>query len=66
VAAKERIAQQQDYSEYEHLGCEHAQHSRSDSEAGAFADIAGDLRELNTREVDFLSRQVRSVLRHFA
>jgi hypothetical protein len=66
MPAKKGIAQQQHYSEYEHLGCEHAQHSSSDCEAGALTGIARDLSELDACEVNFLPRQVRSVFRHVA
>ena len=66
MPAKKCIAQQQDYSKYQHLGREDAQHSGRDCEAGALTGIARDLRELDACEVNFLSRQVRSVFRHIA
>jgi hypothetical protein len=66
VSAEKGVTEKQNYPEDEHLGRQEAKHSSRHGEAGAFADIARDLGELDAREVNFLSRQVRSVLRHVA
>jgi hypothetical protein len=66
MSAEKGVTEKQNYPEDEHLRRQEAKHSRRHGEAGAFADIARDLRELDTREVNFLPRQVRPVLRHFA
>jgi len=66
MPAEKRVTHQQNYPEDEHLGCQEAKHSGRHGEAGPFADIARDLRELDAREVNFLPRQVRTVLRHVA
>jgi hypothetical protein len=66
MSAEKSVTEQQDYPEDEHLGRQEAKHSGRHGEAGTFADIARDLRELYAREVNFLPRQVRSVLRYVA
>jgi hypothetical protein len=66
MSAEMGVTEQQNDPEDEHLGRQEAKHSSRHGEAGAFADIARDLRELYAREVNFLPRQVRSVLRHVA
>jgi hypothetical protein len=66
MPAKQGITEQQNYPEDEHLRCQEDKHSGRHGEAGAFSDIARDLRELDAREVNFLPRQVRPVFRHFA
>jgi hypothetical protein len=65
-SAKKGIAEQEDYSEDEHLDRQQAEHSCRDGEARPFANIARNLRKLDSREMNLLAGQMRSVFRHLA
>jgi hypothetical protein len=66
MSAEKGVTEEENYPEDEHLGRQEAKHSGRHGETGAFADIARDLRELDSRKVNFLSRQVRPILRYIA
>ena len=66
MPSKKGITEQEDYSEYEHLGRQEPEHSGRDGEARSFADVARDLRELDPCEMYLLAGQMRSILRDVA
>jgi hypothetical protein len=66
MSVKQRVAEQQHDCEYEHLYCEEAEHCGGDGEHSPFTDIARDLRELDARQLNLLSRQLCSVFSDLA
>jgi hypothetical protein len=66
MSAKERVAEQKHECEYEHLYSEKAEHRGRDCQHGPFSDIARDLRELDARQLNFLSCQLCSVFSDLA
>ena len=65
MTAKKCVTEEQHNAEHEHLYCKKAEHRGGDGEHSAFTDIARDLRELDARQLNFLSRQLRSVFSDF-
>ena len=66
MPAKERVAEKQHDAEYEHLYCKEAEHRGRDGEHSPFTDVARDLRELDARQLNLLSRQLCSVFSDLA
>jgi hypothetical protein len=66
VPAKKRVTEQQHDSEHEHLYRKKAEHRGRDGEHGPSADVARDLRELDARQLNLLSRQLCSVFSDLA
>ena len=56
MSAKERISHQQRETEDEHLHGQQTKRRRSDGEDRTLANVAGDLRELDARELNLLPR----------
>jgi len=66
MPAKERVAEEQHDAEYKHLYCKKAEHRGCNCEHSPFTDVTRDLRELDTRQLNLLSRQLCSVFSNFA
>ena len=58
MPAKECVTKQQHDSKNQHLRRQQAKHSGCNGEAGAFADIACNLGELDARQLNFLAREM--------